>query len=164
MTDKFPGRSPDQFSGQSPDKSSDRPRPFASVDLRFKPTQKIMQISKNRQRPIAQKSSAHFTPSLEECLGPKKDRNMMKPKEIKSLLKSMPSETDQERTEGFFLGDNAEGTTDGEPEAKKKRNAFTEVKSFKIPIFKIANGIKGKVNPKILSITYDLYRINDAFE
>ena len=99
-----------------------------------------MQISKSRQRTIAQKSSVHFTPSLEECLGPKKDSNMMKPKETKSLLKSMSSETDQERSEGFFLGDNAERTTDGEPEAKKKRNAFTEVKSFKIPIFKVPSG------------------------
>ena len=107
-----------------------------------------MQISKSRQRPIAQKSSVHFTPSLEECLGPNKDRNMMKPNENQSFLKSMSSESDQERTEGFFLGDNAEETA--EPEAKKKRNAFTEVKSFKIPIFKIANGVKEKVHPEIL--------------
>ena len=70
---------------------------------------------------------------------------MMKPKEIQSFLKSMSSDTDQERTEGFFLGDNVEERADGEPEAKKKRNAFTEVKSFKIPIFRIANGVKEKV-------------------
>ena len=107
-----------------------------------------MQLSKSRHRPIAQKSSVNFTPSLEECLGPKKDRNMMKPKEIQSFLKSMSSDTDQERTEGFFLGDNVEERAEGEPEAKKKRNAFTEVKSFKIPIFRIANGVKEKVHSR----------------
>ena len=73
---------------------------------------------------------------------------MMKPKEIQSFLKSMSSDIDQERTEGFFLGDNIEEKAEDEPEAKKKRNAFTEVKFFKIPIFRIANGVKEKVHSR----------------
>ena len=94
-----------------------------------------MQISKSRQRPIIQKT---IKPRLEDCFGPK-------PKDLLRSPRSVPSDTDPESSEGaegFFLG---EGRTDDEPEIKKKRSAFTEIKSFKVPIFKVANGIKEKV-------------------
>ena len=65
----------------------------------------------------------------------------------KDLLRPEEIRRSSDPLEGFFLGDNAEVISEGEPEAKKKRIAFTEVKTFKVPIFKIENGIKEKIHP-----------------
>ena len=106
-----------------------------------------MELSKSRYRPIAKKK---IVPSLEECLG-QKPKDLLRPGEIRTHSKNiMPSNNQQQTSdplEGFFLGDNAEVISEGEPEAKKKRIAFTEVKTFKVPIFKIENGIKDKIHP-----------------